>query len=337
VAVSIKDVARAAGVSYSTVSRALNDNPRVSRETRERIQRIAADMGYLPSAVAQSLVTQRTNMIGVVVTTITDLFFAELVHAIEETALDHHYGVILTNSRGLPERELQAIRALRQRRVDGIILVSGCLTERDICAEQGIDVPLVIINSIHREHLGCSVEVDNRAGGRAATEHLLGLGHRRIAHVAGPSKEWDGIERLNGYVQALEMHRVPIDPSLIVRGGNQPAHGIEAMKQLVALTERPTAVFCYCDATAMGAMRAARAAGLRVPQDLSFVGFDDIDLAPFFEPPLTTVAQPIQAMGEKAVEMVLALREGESVEDCVLPSQLVVRESTAPPGQYAVA
>jgi DNA-binding LacI/PurR family transcriptional regulator len=108
------------------------------------------------------------------------------------------------------------------------------------------------------------------------------------------------------------------------------------MKQLVALPERPTGVFCYCDVTAIGAMRAARAADLRVPQDLSFVGFDDIDLAPFFEPPLTTVAQPIQAMGERAVEMVLALREGEPVEDCVLPSQLVVRESTAPPGDYPV-
>lgn len=333
--VSIKDVARVAGVSYSTVSRALNDSPRVSRETKESIQRIAADMGYLPSAVARSLVTRRTNMIGIVVTTITDLFFAELVHAIEEKALDHRYSVILTNSRGMPERELQAIQALRQRRVDGIILVSGCSTETDICSEPGMDVPLVVINNIHQDHVGHSVEVDNLGGGMAATEHLLGLGHRRVAHIAGPPEEWDGVERLTGYVRALETHGIPMDPSLIARGGSQPVHGIDAMQQLLSLAERPTAVFCYCDATAMGAMRYVRACGLRVPQDLSIVGFDDIDLAPFFEPPLTTVAQPIQAMGEKAVEMILALRDGEPVEDCVLPSQLVVRESTAPPGQSA--
>ncbi len=334
--VSIKDVARVAGVSYSTVSRALNDSPRVSGETKERIQQIAAEMGYLPSAVARSLVTQRTNMIGVVVTTITDLFFAELVHAIEETALAHHYGVILTNSRGLPERELQAIQSLRRRRVDGIILVSGCSAETDVCTERGMDVPLVVINNIHENHAGHSVEVDNKGGGLAATEHLLGLGHRRVAHIAGPAEEWDGVERLNGYVRALERHGIPVDASLIASGGNRPVHGIDAMQQLLSLVDRPTAVFCYSDAIAMGAMRSARASGLRVPEDLSVVGFDDIDLAPFFEPPLTTVAQPIQAMGEKAVEMILALREGEPVEDCVLPSQLVIRESTAPPGQSAV-
>jgi DNA-binding LacI/PurR family transcriptional regulator len=332
VPVSIKDVAKAADVSYSTVSRALNDSPRVKTETKKQIQRIAAEMGYLPSAVARSLVKQRTQTIGIVVTTITDLFFAEVIHAIEETALVHSNSVILANSHGEPERELQAIRNLRERRVDGIILVSGCSSREELCAEKMTGVPIVIINNVHQEHIGHSVEVDNVGGGRMATQHLLELGHTRIAHIAGPAWEWDARERQSGYEHALQAHDVPVDPTLIIRGNSRPHGGIKAMQQLLSISPRPTAVFCYSDATAVGAMRAARAAGLRIPHDLSVVGFDDIDLAPFLEPPLTTVAQPKRKMGETAVQMVLALLEGDApVEDCVLPSRLVVRESTAPP------
>jgi len=330
-AVSIKDIAKVANVSYSTVSRALNNSPRVKRETREQIRRLAAEMGYYPSAVARSLVTRRTRTIGVVVTTITDLFFAEVIHAIEETALRHNYSVILTNSGGEPERELAAIRALRERRVDGIILVSGCSSKETLRAEKGMDLPIVTVNKFHKEYLGYSVEVDNFGGGWEATQHLLGLGHRRVAHVAGLSGEWDSLRRQNGYEQALCAYGLSVDPNLIVQGGNRPEGGIAAMQRLLTLSPPPTAIFCYNDALALGVMRAARAAGLRIPQDLSIVGFDDIDLAPYFEPPLTTVAQPKREMGEKAVRMILGLLAGESVQDCVLPSRLIIRNSTMPP------
>lgn len=329
--VSIKDIARAANVSYSTVSRALNDNPRVKAETKEQIQRLAAEMGYLPSAVARSLVTRRTNTIGIVVTTITDLFFAEVIHAIEETALNYEYSVILANSGGEPQRELGAIRALRERRVDGIILVSGCCAKEGLWSAPGIDIPIVIINNVHKDHVGYSVEADNLDGAQQATEHLLQLGHRRIAHIAGPETEWDSVERQCGYEQALQAHSLPLDPGLIIRGGSRPRGGFEAMQHLLTMPSRPTAVHCYNDASAIGAMRAAHSAGLRIPQDLSVVGFDDIALAPFFEPPLTTVAQPKREMGEKAVQMVLGLLAGEPVEDYVLPSRLIVRDSTMPP------
>ncbi len=334
--VSIKDIARVVGVSYSTVSRALNDSPRVQAETKARIQRIAAEMGYLPSAVARSLVTRRTNTLGIVVTTITDLFFAEVIHAIEETALKQGYNVILTNSGGYLQRELAALRSLRERRVDGIILISGC-TDDTFCREEGMDTPIVIINNAHREHIGYSVEVDNAAGAREAVSHLLHLGHRRIAHIAGPAREWDAAERLRGYEEALLASGLAAKRELIVPGDNQPEGGIAGMQHLLALPIRPTAVFCYNDATAIGAMRAARMAGLRIPADLSIVGFDDIDLARYLEPPLTTVAQPKSQMGETAVEMILALlsvsqqadqADRAPVTDCVLPSQLVVREST---------
>ncbi len=332
--VSIKDIARAMNISYSTVSRALNNSPRVKEETREHIQRVAAEMGYLPSAVARSLVTRHTNTIGIVVTKITDLFFAEVIQGIEETALTFGQNVILTNSDGKPERELAAIQNLRERRVDGIILVAACAdqeSKRQLFTLSGLDTPIVIINNVHGEHIGYSIEIDNVDGGRQATRHLLDLGHRRIAHIAGPATEWDAVERQSGYEQALHQADLIVNPALIIRGDSQPEGGLLAMQQFFSLADPPTAVFCYNDATALGAMQAAHAAGLRIPQDLSIVGFDDIALAPFFAPPLTTIDQHKREMGILAVQMVLDLLNNKAVQDCVLPSRLVIRESTAPP------
>lgn len=330
---SIKDIAKVMNISYSTVSRALNNSPRVKRETRELIQRQAAEMGYLPSAIARSLVTRRTNTIGIVVTKITDLFFAEVIQGIEETALSAGQNVILTNSDGQPDRELAAIQNLRGRRVDGIILVAACAdqeSKRRLFTSSGLDMPIVIINNVHREHIGYSIETDNVGGGQLATQHLLALGHRRIAHIAGPATEWDGAERQIGYEQALREAGLAVDPALVVCGDNRPEGGWQAMQTLLALPDQPTAVFCYNDATALGVLRAAHAAGLQIPQDLSVVGFDDIDLTAYFEPPLTTIAQAKREMGALAVQMVLDLLNSRTVEDCVLPSRLVLRESTAP-------
>jgi DNA-binding LacI/PurR family transcriptional regulator len=332
--VSIKDIAKVMNISYSTVSRALNNSPRVKLETRKQIQHKATEMGYLPSAIARSLVTRRTHTIGVVATTITDLFFAEVIQGIEETALNYSHSLILTNSAGRPDYELAAIQTLRERRVDGIILVAACASkehkERLFMSKEAA-TPLVIINNVHQEHVGYSVETDNIGGGRAATQHLLDLGHRRIAYVAGPTTEWDSVERQHGYEQALRSTGLSIDPTLIVRGDNRPDGGLRAMQQLLALPTPPTAVFCYNDATALGAMRVAHAAGWRIPQDVSIIGFDDIALAPYFEPPLTTMAQPKREMGEKAVQMVLDLLAGDKVvENWVLPSQLILRASTGP-------
>lgn len=332
--VSIKDIARVAGVSYSTVSRALNDSPQVNPQTKEHVRRVAAEMGYLPSAVARSLVTRRSQTIGIVVTTITDLFFAEVIHGIEEAAFEHGHSVVLANSREQPQRELQAIRTLLEKRVDGIILVSGCSTNEQRFGEQVQETPLVVVNNVHQEHSGYSVEVDNLSGGEIATQYLLDLGHRCIGHISGPLIEWDAVERQQGYERALRSHGLAVDPSLIVRGGKRPVGAIEATKQLLDLPSPPTALFCYNDATALGAIRAIRATGLSVPQDISVVGFDDIDLAAYFEPPLTTVAQPKRKMAEIAVGMILDMVEGRlPVESCVLPSQLVIRESAAAPGR----
>jgi DNA-binding LacI/PurR family transcriptional regulator len=251
--VSIKDIAKVANVSFSTVSRALANSPRVRPETRRRIQQLAIEMGYTPSAAARSLVTHRTKTIGVVATTMTDTFQAEVVQSIEEIAIQHDYSVILTQSGFASERELVEIQALRERRVDGIILISVRAGGVYASVLQGTGIPLVFINSRQTDY-GHSVRVDSLAGSRTAVCHLLELGHRRIAYIAGPDQDWDNLARQAGYQQALATCRLSIDPALIVQGNSRPEGGIRAMQQLLALRHPPTAVFCYNDVTALGAM-----------------------------------------------------------------------------------
>jgi len=333
--VSIKDIARVANVSHSTVSRALSDSPLVSSETKARIQRLAREMGYSPDAQARSLVVGRTRTVGVVVTTITDPFLAEIVQAVENTAHDYGYTVILISSSADPARELEAVEMLRSQRVDGVIVTSsrvGSLYQERL---EESEVPVVLLNT-HRRQAGpytFSITVDNRHGGWLATEHLIHLGHRRIAYVTGAVNHSDDQERLAGYRQALEQAGIAFDPALVVPGTGRAGGGERALPVLTALDEPPTAVFCYNDMTAIGLIHAARQMGLPVPEALAVVGFDDILFASFVQPPLTTVAQPMSEMGKQALEMVLSLiDDGDSsrgrVTNIVVQGTLIVRESS---------
>lgn len=332
--VSIKDIAQAAGVSHSTVSRALSDSPLVNAITKARIQRLAQEMGYSPDAWARSLVMGRTQTIGLVVTTITDPFIAEIVQAIEQTACDYGYTVILATSNAEPEREIAAVEMLRSKRVDGVIVTSsrvGALYQEHL---DRLGVPVVLINS-HREQRGpytFSVNVDNQHGGCLATDHLIRLGHRRIAYVRGPEGNSDDLARQAGYRQALHRAGIAFDPALVLPGTGRLGGGEEALPRLVRLAEPPTAVFCYNDMTAIGLLRAARRCNLSVPGDLAVVGFDDIPFASYVHPPLTTIAQPKFEMGRRAVEMALTLmgsRPQESpVSNVVVQGRLIVRASS---------
>ncbi|HSJ53196.1 MAG TPA: LacI family DNA-binding transcriptional regulator [Anaerolineae bacterium] len=345
--VSIKDIARLADVSHSTVSRALGDSPLVSSETKARIQRLAHEMGYSPDAQARSLVMGRTQTIGVVVTAITDPFIAEIVQAVERTARDHDYSVILTSSNAEPEREIAAVEMLQSKRVDGVIVTSsrvGALYQEHF---DRLGVPVVLINS-HNQHRGLytfSVSVDNYHGGCLATEHLVRLGYRRIAYISGPANHSDDQERLAGYRRALAEGGIPFDPALVLHGNGRASGGERAWPQLLALQSPPAATFCYNDLTAIGLMRGARKSGRAIPRDLALVGFDDIPFASYVQPSLTTVAQPKGEMGRQAVEMVMGLlgtpvltdgvRSGEpggvrAVSNVIVQGRLIVRESTAP-------
>jgi DNA-binding LacI/PurR family transcriptional regulator len=334
--VSIKDIARVADVSHSTVSRALGDSPLVSSETKARIQRLAQEMGYSPDAQARSLVMRRTQTIGVVVTAITDPFIAEIVQAVERTAGDHDFSVILASSNAEPEREIAAVEMLQSKRVDGVIVTSsrvGALYQEYL---DRLGVPVVLVNS-HSQQRGpytFSVNVDNHHGGCLATEHLVSLGYESIAYVGGAANHSDDQERLAGYRRALAQAGLPFDPALVLQGNGRASGGERAWSQLLALQPRPQAVFCYNDVTAIGLMRAARQSGCVIPHDLAVVGFDDIPFASYIQPSLTTVSQPKGEMGRMALEMVLALLEsGEpnlpAVSNEVVQGRLIVRESTA--------
>lgn len=332
--ISIKDIARQAQVSHSTVSRALSGSVLVSAATRTRIQQLAQEMGYSPDAQARSLVKGRTQTIGVVVTTITDPFIAEVVQGIESTAYDSGYTVILTSSNHEPEREINAVEMLRSKRVDGLIVTSSRVGAVYLNHLERVGVPIVLINN-NREDTGpytYSISVDNPHGGCLATQHLIHRGHRQIAYIAGRTNHSSDVGRREGYLWALAAAGIAFDPARIVSGNGRSDGGEAAFRELWKLREKVTAVFCYNDVTAIGVIRAARAAGLSVPHDLAIVGFDDIPFASYVQPPLTTVAQPKFAMGQRAVEMVLELvdmpRPGESLSNVMVRGELVVRESS---------
>jgi len=335
VPVSIKDIAQAANVTPGTVSRALRDSPRVSPDTKKRIQRLADEMGYTPDAQARSLVMGRTQTIGIVVTTMTDPFIGAMVQTIESAAFELGYTVILASSNDMPEREMEAVQMLQSRRVDGVIVTSsrvGSLYQEHL---DRLRVPVVLINSLvyHTRGYTYSIGVDNRHGGYLATGHLLQRGHRCIAYVSAPADRSDDVERQRGYRDALAEAGIEADPSLIVQGTGRAGGGQRALPQLLSLDPIPTAVFCYNDVTAIGLITAAREAGLSMPQDLAVVGFDDIAFAQFVHPALTTIAQPVDKLGRGAVEMVLALLTDDSrsegtVSDAQVRGRLVVRASS---------
>ncbi len=330
--VSIKDIARAARVSHSTVSRALGNSKLVNPATRALIRKIAEEQGYTVSAVARSLVTRRTNTIGVVVTRIADPFVGEVMSGIEEFALSHGYSVFLATCQADPARELRAVRSFQERRVDGILVNSSRVGALYLPLLAEMKVPIVLINNEHPGEFVHSVSIDNLLAGREGTAHLVQLGHRRIAYLGNQYGLHADTERFAGYRQIMDEAGIGFQPELIAHGDGQPEGGKRAMERLLALSEPPTAVFCYNDMQALGALGAIRERRLRVPDDLSVVGLDDLFLASYTDPPLTTIQQPKKQMGCLAAQILLDLLAGGTPESRItLSGQLIVRQSTAPP------
>lgn len=321
-----------ANVSHSTVSRALRNSPSVGRETTDRIQSIARQAGYRVSAVARSLVTSKTRTIGVVVTTICDPFVAEVVAGIEEMTVSHGYSVFLANCNADPVREAKVVESFEERRVDGIIVTASRVGALYMSHLSKMNIPIVLINNFREGDFVYSIGIDNLAASLEATSHLIELGHRRIAYIGDRFGYQSDTDRFGGYRQALERADIPFRPELVAHGDGKPAGGEEAMHELLRLSQRPTAVFCYNDMSALGALRAIGSRQLNVPEDVSLVGFDDLSLASYFQPPLTTVRQPKEYMGRVAAEIVLKLLSGVSCElNLKVPGELIVRASTARP------
>ena len=325
---TIKDIARAAQVAPSTVSRALHTDPRISEETTALICRLAQEMGYTPSLAARHLVTQQTDTIGLVISCISDPFASDVAIGVEQAAISHGYSVLLISSYRDAKREEQAVQSLYERRTDGIIVTGSQIDEGYLARQDRAPQPIVLINCPRYPH---SISSDNLAGARDAVAHLVQLGHRRIAYIANPGSHQANLDRATGYKDILTHHELPLDDDLVVEGDGTVAGGKQAALRLLALARPPTAVFCFNDLTAIGTLSALCETGLRVPTDCSVIGFDDLELAAYSCPPLTTVRQDRGQLGQHAMSMLHRLIEGcGDVKPEILPAKLVVRGTTGP-------
>ncbi len=331
--VTIRDVAREAGTSVATVSRVLNDSGPVHAATRERVREIARRLRYSPSGAARSLSTQKTHTIGVLLPALYGEFFSEVIRGIDQMAHRRGYHLLVSSSHADRDELEAALRAMHGR-VDGLLVMTPDIDAETLTAILPPRLPLVLINTSLDEGSFASVAVDNFGGVYGMVRHLLELGHRRIAIIQGTRGNHDAQHRLRGYRAALSEAGIPPDPALEIEGNFTEAAGHAAVRRVLALEPRPTAIFASNDAMAIGALSALREAGLRVPRDLSVVGFDDIPIARYMDPPLTSVHVGISELGGRATERLLEVMEKTGKREPlreVFHTTLVVRESCGPP------
>jgi LacI family transcriptional regulator len=290
-----------------------------------------AELGFQPNALARSLRRKRTHTVGLIVPDSANPFFAEVSRGIEDTSFAAGYSVILCNSDGDPRRELLYIDLLSQKQVDGVLLVPAGSQADSTTSLQTRNIPLVVIDRDVPGAANDRAYIDNIAGGYQATRHLLELGHRRIGYIGGPPHLSPVPDRSAGYRRALEEAGIPIDTNLIFDGNFRDAGGYEGAHQLLALPDPPTAIFAGNDLMAIGALAAACERGVAVPDDLSVVGFDDIHLARYINPPLTTIAQPKYQLGVIAAELLFGRLRTPDLppQRRLLQAELVIRSSTA--------
>jgi len=327
---TIREVAERAGVSYATVSHVINNTRVVSPETRQRVLAAMAELNYRPNALARSLRQGKTNTLGLVLPDSANPFFAEISRSIEDKAFNKGYSVFLCNTELDTERELFYVDVLSKKQVDGIIFVAaGDQTDSlDFLVREGM--PVVMIDRNVPNVQVDAVLPDHRLGGFLATQHLLKLGHTRIACIAGPSSITPSAERITGYRNALEQANIPYDEKLVIRGDYHAQSGMDITSSILMMDPRPTAVFALNDLMALGALRAAAEAGCSVPKDLAVVGYDNLELSQYTNPPLTTIAQPKKEIGVQAVNLLVEriAQKNRPPSRVVLPPELIVRRST---------
>jgi LacI family transcriptional regulator, galactose operon repressor len=326
---TIKDVARAAGVSVATVSRVLNGSGPVADATRTRIHRVAAEMRFIPNGAARSLSTRRTGTLGVVLPDLYGEFFSEVIRGLDQAAQGRGFHLLLSSSHNDREDIDAALRAMRGR-VDGLVVMSPHIDAAVLTANLHDSVPAVLLNSPLESGEFDALRVDNFGGAREMVAHLASHGHRRIAIIRGPEANHDAAERLRGYRAALADAGLDADPALELPGDFTEEAGFRAAEALLAAAPRPTAVFAANDSMAIGVTSALRQANVSVPRDMAVAGFDDIPISRFLTPPLSSVRVPIQELGARAMEQLVRAVEGENRHeriDATLPTELVIRDS----------
>ena len=327
----LADVARAARVGTSTASRVLNGDPTISirADTRERIQREAQRLNYSPNWFARGLKLARTATFGMVMPNLAYPVNAEIIRGAERAAAAAGYVLVLVDAEEFLRAGDAFQRLLQERRVDGLLVASAPSTTRLPDELRGL--PFVLVNR-RAPRLGASVTVDDAAGMRLAVEHLVELGHRRIAHIAGPRDADTARRRLAGFRAAMRDAGLAVETHFVAEASFEEAAGFQAMERLLDGRPRPTAVAIWSLAAAIGAVAAARRRGLKLPEELSVVAFHDAPIAAYLDPPLTTIRMPLRELGERSVQCLLTLVEGGATPSIVIrtPPALVLRESTAP-------
>ncbi len=336
--VTIKDIAKAAGISHATVSRALHNHPAISKETVERVQQLAREMGYIPSQAARSLKTRHSHALGVIVSNIDDPFWGEVLYSIDEVCRAANYSLFIMTTHRDKEREKEVVQTLVQRGVDGVILCAPQFSEKQSQLIKSYGLPMVIVNNEGSVDSPYLVFNDDINGIRLAARHLIELGHRRIAFLGNAVGGRTTAEREKGFRQELRDSGVAVLEEYIrLTESETLAAGFNGARELLAIDPRPTAIVCYNDVLAIGVYSAVTQAGLRIPDDISITGFDDISVAAYLVPPLTTIRQHKAELGSVAANMMLEVlaRKEEGIEDLEprrvnLPNELLVRASTKP-------
>jgi LacI family transcriptional regulator len=340
--VDMAQIAARAGVSIATVSRALSGSGRVRAETRRRILAIAEELNYRPNSIARGLSRRRTDTLGVILPELVDEFFMDLVQGIEEEAYRANRYILLSSSHRQRDFLRTSLEFMMSGRVDGVILMASQrmndieeIVSRSRC-------PIVLLNA--GSHVACtaSVNVDNYQGAFAVTEHLVQHGYRKIGVILGPDDNYDSAERFRGFRAALDAHGIPLRESFVVAGDFTKTSGFYGFNRLMSQSQRPEAIFAENDMMALGAYEAASRLGLRIPQDVAIVGFDDIRLSRYIRPTLTTVHVPIEELGRRAVRYLLQMIDGEADPHqpyrLELTTGLIIRESCgcSPSAPYGV-
>lgn len=327
--VTMADVAREAGVSKMTVSRVVNNKGEISSTTRQHVLQVIARLGYRPSAIARGLATNRTGTLGLVVPDIANPFFSEIARGVEDKAYAAGYNVFLCSTYEDPHREREVLDSLEEKLADGLILCSSRLAQDDLSAVVD-DFPAVVLVNRSVEGKDASiVRVDSELGGRMATDFLLEAGHRVVGFLTGPPTSFDGRLRVQGYEQALEAAGIGLQPAWQRACSSNVQGGLEVALEFLPEHPEMTALLCYNDLVAVGALQACSKLGRRVPEDLAIVGFDDIPTAALVTPPLTTCRSAQYDIGFQAMRLLLDRMSGcpEGCEQVMMQPELVVRAS----------
>ena len=333
--VRLKDIAQLIGVSVMTVSKALHDAPDVSAATKAKIKALANQMGYVPDSSAQGLRTKTTKLFGLVIPATTNPIYARIVFAIEERAHDLGYDVVLAQTQNKPEREDECIWRLLARRVDGLFITPVYRFEAEARIYQEIvarKIPTVLLGSpapFCKNFV--SIEIEELIASYNATKHLLGLGHKKIAYFTGPPAAPWAHERFEGYRRALREAGLEVDDKLVFQAGSTIEDGTKAALQMLNEGCQPTAIQAVSDLVAIGCAETLLSQGIKIPEDISLVGFGNILAAEFYRVPLTTVSQPKHRLGVAALETMMMLIRGEKIQLKRLAAEFVERKSTAPP------